>query len=155
MRCRYLDDAAMVPAAGTDASSHFLTVGTRCGNSARCGLRACTWGVFVPQVPLPQSRQAVVTQSSQRNPSSPETNCRPHSWLGLRSTREFPMTNQNQNPGQQNQNPNQKPGQQQGGGQKPGQQQQDPNRQGQKPGQQQQDPNRQGQNPNQQGKGGR
>jgi hypothetical protein len=47
------------------------------------------------------------------------------------------MTNQNQNtpnqnPGQQNQNPGQKPGQQQqGGGQKPGQQQQDPNRQGQ------------------------
>ena len=52
-----------------------------------------------------------------------------------RST-EIPMTNQNQNPGQQNQNPGQnptrKPGQQ-GGGQKPGQQQQDPNRQGQKP----------------------
>ena len=43
------------------------------------------------------------------------------------------MSNQNQNPGQQNQNPNQKPGQQQGGGQKPGQQQQDPNRQGQQP----------------------
>ena len=40
------------------------------------------------------------------------------------------MTNQNN---QQNQNPNQKPGQQQqGGGQKPGQQQQDPSRQGQK-----------------------
>ena len=37
------------------------------------------------------------------------------------------MSNQNQNPGQQNQNPSQKPGQQQGGGQKPGQQQQDPN----------------------------
>ena len=30
------------------------------------------------------------------------------------------MSNQNPNPGQQNQNPNQKPGQQQGGGQKPG-----------------------------------
>jgi hypothetical protein len=50
------------------------------------------------------------------------------------------MTNQNQNnpnqkPGQQNQNPGQKPGQQQGAGQKPGQQQQDPNRQGQNPGQ--------------------
>ena len=43
------------------------------------------------------------------------------------------MSNQNPNPGQQNQNPGQKPGQQQGGGQKPGQQQQDPN---QKPGQQ-------------------
>jgi hypothetical protein len=42
------------------------------------------------------------------------------------------MSNQNNqnNPGQQNQNPGQKPGQQ-GGGQKPGQQQQDPNRQGQ------------------------
>src|SRR4051794_7233172 len=45
------------------------------------------------------------------------------------------MTNQNQNnpnqkPGQQNQAPGQKPGQQQqGGGQKPGQQQQDPMRQ--------------------------
>jgi hypothetical protein len=51
------------------------------------------------------------------------------------------MSNQNQNPGQQNQTPGQKPGQQQqGGGQKPGQQQQDPGRQGQanpsqKPGQ--------------------
>jgi hypothetical protein len=41
------------------------------------------------------------------------------------------MSNQNPNPGQQNQDPNQKPGQQQGGGQKPGQQQQDPGRQGQ------------------------
>jgi hypothetical protein len=55
--------------------------------------------------------------------------------------REIAMSNQNQNPGQQNpgqqnQNPGQKPGQQQGGGQKPGQQQQDPNRQGQNPGQQ-------------------
>jgi hypothetical protein len=35
------------------------------------------------------------------------------------------MTNQNQ-PGQQNQTPSQKPGQQQGGGQKPGQQSQTP-----------------------------
>jgi hypothetical protein len=35
------------------------------------------------------------------------------------------MTNQNQ-PGQQNQAPGQKPGQQQGGGQKPGQQSQAP-----------------------------
>jgi hypothetical protein len=43
------------------------------------------------------------------------------------------MSNQNPNPGQQNQNPSQKPGQQQGGGQKPGQQQQDPGRQGQPP----------------------
>jgi hypothetical protein len=59
--------------------------------------------------------------------------------------REIPMSNQNQNPGQQNQNPGQKPGQQ------PGQQQGG----GQKPGQQQQDPNRQGQRPDQQGKGGR
>jgi hypothetical protein len=44
------------------------------------------------------------------------------------------MSSQNQNPGQQN--PSQKPGQQQGGGHKPGQQQQDPNRPGQNPGQQ-------------------
>jgi hypothetical protein len=43
------------------------------------------------------------------------------------------MSNQNQNPGQQNQTPGQKPGQQQGGGQKPGQQQQDPGRPGQAP----------------------
>ncbi len=43
------------------------------------------------------------------------------------------MSNPNQNPGQQNQDPGQKPGQQQGGGQKPGQQQQDPGRQGQNP----------------------
>jgi hypothetical protein len=35
------------------------------------------------------------------------------------------MTNQNK-PGQQNQSPGQKPGQQQGGGQKPGQQSQSP-----------------------------
>ena len=42
------------------------------------------------------------------------------------------MSNQNK-PGQQNQNPGQKPGQQQGGGQKPGQQQQDPGRQGKNP----------------------
>ena len=48
------------------------------------------------------------------------------------------MTQQNQSPNQ----PNQKPGQQQGGGQKPGQQQQDQN----KPGQQgQQDRERPGQ----------
>ena len=46
------------------------------------------------------------------------------------------MSSQNPNPGQQIQNPNQKPGQQQGGDHKPGQQQQDPNRPGQKPGQQ-------------------
>jgi len=37
------------------------------------------------------------------------------------------MSSQKENPGQQNQNPSQKPGQQQGGGHKPGQQQQDPN----------------------------
>ena len=52
------------------------------------------------------------------------------------AAREILMSNQNQKPGQQNQNPGQKPGQQQGGGNKPGQQQQDPNRQGQNPGQQ-------------------
>jgi hypothetical protein len=50
--------------------------------------------------------------------------------------KEIAMSNQNQNPGQQNQTPGQKPGQQQGGGPKPGQQQQDPGRPGQNPGQQ-------------------
>jgi hypothetical protein len=46
------------------------------------------------------------------------------------------MSNQNNQQGQQNQKPGQKPGQQQqGGGQKPGQQQQDPSRQGQNPNQ--------------------
>jgi len=74
-------------------------------------------------------------------PKFHETNCGSHGYLGLCSTREIPMSNPNEKPGQQNQNPGQKPGQQQGGGQKPGQQQQDPNRQGQKP--------------DQQGKGGR
>jgi len=74
-------------------------------------------------------------------PEFHETNCGSHGYLRLRSTREIPMSNPNEKPGQQNQNPGQKPGQQQGGGQKPGQQQQDPNRQGQKP--------------DQQGKGGR
>jgi hypothetical protein len=29
------DDAAMTPGSRNDASSHFLTVGTRCGNSPR------------------------------------------------------------------------------------------------------------------------
>ena len=53
--------------------------------------------------------------------------------ISLRLKKEIAMSNQNQNPGQQNQTPGQKPGQQQGGGQKPGQQQQDPGRQGQKP----------------------
>jgi hypothetical protein len=80
-----------------------------------------------------------------REPRFHETNCGFPGYLPRHSTREIPMSSQNQNPGQQNQNPGQKPDQ------KPGQQQGG----GQKPGQQQQDPNRQGQNPNQQGKGGR
>lgn len=42
------------------------------------------------------------------------------------------MTNQNQ-PGQQNQSPGQKPGLQQGGGQKPGQQSQSPGKADKKP----------------------
>jgi hypothetical protein len=42
------------------------------------------------------------------------------------------MTNQNQ-PGQQNQTPGQKPGQQQGGGQKPGQQSQTPGKDNKNP----------------------
>ena len=46
------------------------------------------------------------------------------------------MSNQNQNPGQQNHSPGRKPGQQQGGGNKPGQQRQDPNRRDQNTGQQ-------------------
>src|SRR6266699_6738068 len=80
MRCRYLDDAAMVPAAGTDASSHFLTVGTSCGNSARCGLRACTWGVFVPQVP---SATVVTSHCHAMIPAEPEFPCNhsPAPWL--------------------------------------------------------------------------
>jgi len=57
--------------------------------------------------------------------------------LALCSTKERSrMSNPNQNQnnqGQQNQTPGQKPGQQQGGGQKPGQQTQDPSRQGQTP----------------------
>jgi len=65
--------------------------------------------------------------------------CRNQRWVPQLSLcdlkKEIAMSNQNQNPGQQNQTPGQKPGQQQGGGQKPGQQQQDPSRQDQKPGQ--------------------
>jgi hypothetical protein len=49
--------------------------------------------------------------------------------------RSLGMSSPNQNPGQQNQTPGQKPGQQQGGGHKPGQQQQDPGRPGQTPNQ--------------------
>jgi type VI secretion system secreted protein VgrG len=73
----------------------------------------------------------------------PETNSAIAGYLAVESFNQGAprMTNQNQNnpnqkPGQQNQTPGQKPGQQQGGGQKPGQQQQDPNRQDQNPGQQ-------------------
>ena len=47
-----------------------------------------------------------------------------------------PRSNYGGEDSKMNQNPNQKPGQQQqGGGQKPGQQQQDPGRQGQMPNQ--------------------
>jgi hypothetical protein len=54
---------------------------------------------------------------------------------GKTNKRSLGMSNPNQNPGQQNQTPGQKPGQQQGGGHKPGQQQQDPGRPGQTPNQ--------------------
>jgi hypothetical protein len=77
-------------------------------------------------------------QGPSRNSRVPETNPELAGYLAVESfNKGVPrMTNQNQNnpnqkPGQQNQNPSQKPGQQQGGGQKPGQQQQDPSRQGQ------------------------
>jgi hypothetical protein len=51
------------PGSRNDASSHFLTVGTRGGNSARCGLKGLYIGSFlVPRFPPPQSRQASVTQ---------------------------------------------------------------------------------------------
>jgi hypothetical protein len=73
------------------------------------------------------------TEKSPGNPNSVETNSARFGCFGLRSTREIPMSTSKEKPGQQNQTPNQKPGQQQGGGQKPGQQQQDPSRQGQKP----------------------
>jgi hypothetical protein len=43
------------------------------------------------------------------------------------------MTNQSQQPGQQNQAPGQRPGQQQGGGQKPGQQSQAPGKDDKEP----------------------
>jgi hypothetical protein len=97
----------------------------------------------IPKMP------AAVAAGARRNRVFLETNSGLFNCLPLGSTKEIPMSKENQNPGQQSQNPgqqNQKPGQ------KPGQQQQGG---GQKPGQQQQDPNRQGQNRDQQGKGGR
>jgi hypothetical protein len=120
------------PGSRNDASHHFLTAGTGCGNSAKRRLRACTCLVLAVRF----RRRSCDKLSPRNNHGGTEGSLKP--------TPDFPvipnyvqqrrpsMSNQNPNPGQQNQNPNQKPGQQQGGGQKPGQQQQDPN---QKPGQ--------------------
>jgi type VI secretion system secreted protein VgrG len=91
---------------------------------------SCAWRIFY--------RTAVqlglhdVIKSPRKDHAGTETNflgdsCPCVEWFNTGDCR---MSNQNQNPGQQNQSPGQKPGQQQGGGQKPGQQQQDPNRQG-------------------------
>jgi hypothetical protein len=127
------------PGSRNDASCHFLTVGNRCGNSARRGLKGLYTASFALRpVPRSQLNQILATQRSRWNRVFNETYSLLSGYLSLRSTREIPkMSNQNdQNkPGQQNQTPGQKPGQQQGGGQKPGQQQQDPNRQGQNPNQ--------------------
>src|SRR4029077_11225434 len=46
-------DAARAPAALNDASCHFLTVGTGCGNSAASGLRGLYNGSFFLSVPCP------------------------------------------------------------------------------------------------------
>ena len=121
------------PGSRNDASSHFLTAGTRGGNSA--GAAKGLYRGSLGPVPRPQSRQAA-PRNDRRGTGFPETK-----WQVRRLSCAYVQQgrsrcrNQNQNPGQQNQNPGQKPGQQQGGGQKPGQQQQDPNRQGQNPGQ--------------------
>src|ERR1700733_13799484 len=123
------------PGSRNDASSHFLTVGTRGGNSAACGFEGLYMGLSpgVPGATVATSRRHAMTTAEPeffRKPTpawSVVSRYVPH-------TRRYSMPNPNQNPGQQNQNPGQKPGQQQqGGGQKPGQQQQDPNRQGQNP----------------------
>jgi hypothetical protein len=56
-----VDDAAMAPAAGTTRHLIFLTVGTRSGNSAGCGLRPLYIVVFSSRFRPPQSRQATAT----------------------------------------------------------------------------------------------
>jgi hypothetical protein len=121
------------PGSRNDASFHFLTVGTRCGNSAKRWLTACTevvwWSGSVAAIATSYHHALITTEPGSSLKPTP----------GFPVIRDYvqqrrpSMSNQNQNPGQQNQNPGQKPGQQQGGGQKPGQQQQDPNRQGQNP----------------------
>src|SRR5579859_3698146 len=125
-----IPDTAKAPWQPDVASIHFLTVGTRGGNSTRMRLKSLCRGSFHVRGFQPER------QNMQRNQSFRATKSAFPSYTFCDLAREIAMSNQNQNPGQQNQNPGQKPGQQQGGGQKPGQQQQDPNRQGQKPGQQ-------------------
>ena len=124
------------PGSRNDASSHFLTVGTRCGNSVDCRQEPCTELVLAHGF----RRHSHDTPPPPNDPGGTGVPLQPtegHSVVsGYVQPMEIPMSNPNQNPGQQNQTPGQKPGQQQGGGQKPGQQQQDPNRQGQNPGQQ-------------------
>jgi hypothetical protein len=56
-------------------------------------------------------------------------------WVGIRREKESSMNQNQQNPNQNQQGGQQKPGQQQGGGQKPGQQNQQPGQGGQQGGQ--------------------
>src|SRR3569832_1254341 len=122
MRCRWLDDAAMAPAAGTPR--------LRASNSGNLG-RQQRAGRYPEALRRRRPRSGArpnlcKTGSCNQSPGGQLS--------GVHSTQGVPrMTTQNQynptqKPGQQNQNLGQKPGQQQqGGGQKPGQQQQDPN----------------------------
>jgi hypothetical protein len=129
-------------------------VGTRRGNSASGKSKVLYRDSFREAKPSALRRRQSFEQGFQEQKFLRNQQRVPRLSLLRHSTREIPMSSQNQNPGkQQNQNPGQKPGQQQNQNpnQKPGQQQGG----GQKPGQQQQDPNRQGQNPTQQDKGGR
>jgi hypothetical protein len=137
------DSAPMAPGSRNGASCHFLTAGTQGGNSGRragVALYIASFGSGLPAVPRVPLKGSLGHGRDNQPPRNDQngTGLGCNQWHGpglLPATfnkGDLKMSNQNQ-PGQQNQNPGQKPGQQQGGGQKPGQQQQDPNRQAQNP----------------------
>jgi hypothetical protein len=132
------------PGGRNGASSDFLTVGTRSGNSARRQPPALCIGTLAWGSPASSQNTEMPADGHTKIKLEPAFFEQPmiggRRCGGLTSNKGDPlMSNQNQ----QNQNPGQKPGQQQqGGGQKPGQQQQDPMRKEPKPQQGQQDRDR-------------
>src|ERR1700716_2934320 len=100
------NDAARAPGSRNDASSHFLTVGTRCGNSGCCGLIGLYRGSFGCRFQRHSRNTPLPFNERSGTGLTPETNCGlPGCYLPLRptrtlrSTREIPMPNQNEKPG--------------------------------------------------------